>query len=163
MSTKEPHQTGGSVQGSLRGRCFELLVEANEWSCTSWAGSSYYPRLQTSYWYQGEAKIYRIPRKKPIACFLTSFSRPPMRGTLEDGILNLRELHLSDKLVKEWIVPDRRDALIDFLCQRAVAEYRKQRGTCVPKVSLFGMAYQELIDNGFAFDEEGQVRLPLVA
>lgn len=162
MYSREPYLTGSRCQGSIRGKRFELLVDGEEWSCTSWAGSEYTERLVTSYWHRGEGKIRYLSRKKPSACFLMGFgSRRP--GMLVDAILTVSDWHLRDKPITSLLIPGKLEELIDFVCVRALESYRTQVGTCVPQVTVGNFSFKELVDNGFAFNTEGQAHLPLVA
>lgn len=163
MPSKAPHPIGRHVRGELIGRRFKLVLEAEMWSSTSWAGSEYSERLETSHWYEGEASISRIAGKKPIACFLTSFGTEPEGGSLRDAILRTDKWGYSFRLPKSYLIPERISDLVDYVCERALAAYKKQLGTRVPQVSFRGVSHQELLLNGFMFDDNGQASLALVA
>lgn len=162
--TEPAHPTGTSLVESIRGSRFELEVHARGMTCTDWNSSEYYSNTVRSYWYEGEGKLLRVGRKEPLACFLTSFGKPTSGPcTLKNVLLRITDRHLAHKSMNEWMVEGKQEQIVDFMCERMLASYRMQVGTCVPRVVLDGLTYRELVANGFAFDERGQAHLSFAA
>lgn len=175
MVDETPRPAGRSESVEIEGYRYRLTLNGQIYQCGGWEGSEYYEREVTYRWWQGQGMLKRIGSRAQPMCFLFTAGRDQLRernyferhepdGSLELGafaiIRGSHSLRPHPQVNQaECLILDRIPDFIDRVCTNIEREYRKQLGKQVPAISLGDTTIEDLIREGLAYPDDGQLLL----
>ena len=172
LCNETPRSCGKTDRIELKGGTYSLSLAGTLMTREQWAGSEYYERIESVYWFEGEGSIKKKGRRPLFFRFVSSAKQSPL-NTLKDGVRyelepnvlgttdNWRDYFEYDP--RQDLVPERMREYIDAICEHARADLKGQAKRGVPKLRFPVFAYQDLVRRGIVFGPKGQVELPLAA
>lgn len=161
------HRIGKKEVFKICGKQYILCLQGRKWRGGRWVGSEYTESKPDHYWYEGFGSIVNLAIDQEVVfSFCTWEDRCGDDRSLHDFILISNYWGFSLSLQKKLpLVHSKLPELTDHLGEQLFHELCKHNygdtQELFPQVDFTPLSYKELVNNGFIFDESGQIHIPI--